>query len=313
MKKNFNHNPFVVGVTVPINGWRFKNPYFVTDKSGNVFDGSPNGAGFHLLDNTIIEDKDVTHIRLAKAPESNLERVPGGWRIARDFDYFGTYYPVYCGEAYGFVWPDETPAGKVMIPVRLYAYRDKRDPFKTIKLIVAQAKLVDYDPSARYPQISDLNEYVNHPAFWMDPETQVMGHADIVSSIYQIARFKNNLVSYKEANELVALLESMGISAIKYIPGFYHHLIHFLRDKKYFTILLKENPDVFNTANVYLKVKPNNNVMIKLINERRGPETNKVDDPDWEHLSRFLLSPLEYIRPLRALMPLLISASEYKA
>lgn len=293
MKKHFNHNPFVFGVTVPFNGSRLKNPYFITDAGGEIHDAMPNGGGW-CIHNGIIEDADVTHVRLSGPKESKVETMTGGWRIARDIDYFGKNYPMYCGQVYGFLYPDEIPEGFIAVPVSLYAHKDKKDPLAVPTVFVAQAKIVKKDPNVKYGSVEDIQQYVNHPAFWMDPKSSVMSNDEIMASIYQLVRFNKTLIhKEKESQRLIKLFEDVGIDELKYVSAFPYHLRLFCANEELYAIMLRDNPAAFNTANIYLKDNAVSNVMSKFINDRRAPLKDKVVSPEWEKLHKFILSPLD--------------------
>jgi hypothetical protein len=314
MKKHFNHNPFVFGMTVPFNGQRFKNPYFITDDSGEIHDAMPNGGGW-CLRSGIIEDANVVYVRLSGTGESKVETMTGGWRIARDIDYFGKDYPMWCGEEYGFLYPDEVPAGHTAVPVSLYAYKDKKDKLAVPTIFVAQAKIVKHkDPTVKYyGAVEDIQQYVNHPAFWLDPNSSVLSNDEIMFSIYQLARFNKTLIhKEKESQRLIKLFEDVGIDELKYVPAFPYHLRLFLANEDLYAAMLRENPVVFNTGNPYLKDNVKTNVMSRFINGGRAPLKNKVDNNDWCTLSDFILSPLEYTNLLFGKKAFTIRRSGYK-
>lgn len=295
MKKNFNHNPFVVGQLVTFNGWRFKNPYLITDKDGNKQEGVPNGGGWHLPDGSIIEDSEVTHIQPIETHETEWYCMPGGWRIARDISMFGKDYPIWCGVEYGFLYPDEVPEGYIAVPVSLYAYKDEKDPLAVPIIFVAQAKIVRNDSNVKYGSVEDIQQYVNHSAFWMDPNSSVMANDEIIFSIYQLAHFNKTLIhKEKESQRLIKLFDDVGIDELKYIPAFAYHLRLFCANEEQYAVMLRDNPAIFNTANVYLKDNAKTNVMAKFINDTRAPLKNKVDNTGWNILSDIILSPLEY-------------------
>lgn len=296
MKKNFNHNPFVVGVSVPFNGCRFKNPYLITDKDGNKYEGVPNGGGWHVSNGSIIEDSEVKHIQPIEAHDAKWHCMPGGWRVARDIDMFGKNYPMWCGEEHGFLYPDEIPEGHTAIPVSLYAYKDKKDKLAVPTIFVAQAKIIKVEnPSVRYGTVEDIQQYVNHPAFWMDPNSSVLSNDEIMFSIYQLVRFNKELVhKERDAKELIKLFEDLGIDELKYVPAFSCHLRHFVADKRFYADMLRNIPETFNTANTYLKDNAKSNLLSSYINSKRAPLRSKVEGPDWNILSDVILSPLEY-------------------
>lgn len=300
MKKNFNHNPFVFGITVPFNGYYLKDPYFVTDKEGNIQDGTANGGGWHVLGNRIIENADVTHLRFAGDKESDWVRMSGGLRSTRNIEYFGKHYPTWCGNEYGFLYLDEIPEGYTAVPVKLFAYKNKKDPLAVPTIFVAQAKIVKNEPDVKYGSVEDIQQYVNHSAFWMDPNSSVLSSGEIMASIYQLARFNKTLIhKEKESQRLIKLFEDVGIDELKYVSAFPYHLRHFCSNEERYSLTLRDNPVVFNTANIYLKDNAVSNVMWRFINDKRGPLTNKVDEPYWDELSKFILSPLDNYGPYK--------------
>ena len=291
MKKYFNHNPFVVGETVPLNGWRFKNPYLITDKGGNKQEGVPNGGGWHLPGGSIIEDSEVTHIQPIEAHEAKWHCMPGGWRVARDIRMFGKNYPIWCGKEYGFLYPDEIPAGKVVVPVRMFAYRKKYTT--EITLFVAQGKIVDFDKSTDYAIPANITPYLDHPAFWMDPNAEIMCSEEIILSMHHIECFKRTLITNEnDSKSLIKIFDDINIDAVSYVPNFSRHLKMYKENK----VCIKTYPDVlrerFTTANVYLKDNAKTNEMSSFYNRRRSPEVNKVDSPDWDMFSKALIDPL---------------------
>lgn len=287
MKKNFNHNPFVVGETVSFNGWRFKNPYIIKTKSGEHSEGVPNGGGWHLPNGSIIEDDEVTHVQPLEAHQPVFHCMPGGWRVARDIGMFGKNYPIWCGAEYGFLYPDEIPVGKVVVPVRMFAYRKKYTT--EITLFVAQGKIVDFDKSADYATPGNITPYLDHPAFWMDPNAEVMCSEEIIISMYQIQRFKKALITDKKNSKaLIAIFEDANIDAVSYVHGFPRYLKQYKEHLKVYPFYIREN---FVTSNIYLKDNAKTNEMSSFYNIRRSPEVNKVDGPNWDMFSKLLIDP----------------------
>lgn len=294
MKPRFNHNPFVYGINVPFMFKYLKDPYFITDKEGNTHDGMANGGGWHTTDNRIIENADVTHLRFAGDRETKWGRLGGGLRTARNIDYFGKNYPVYCGVEYGFVWPDELPEDKKIVPVRMFAHRYKRGEDKTITLFVAQGKIVDAkdEPAQDIGGIETLvKKYSEQPGFWIDPEGEIMSTNEIKSSIYQMTWF-NEIVNAEEysadAKQFIKILNEIGSPEWEYIPGFKRQLQNFISLKNMFNVNNELIRSHFVTSSIYKKVK---NAMFRVINEQRGPEENKVDSEDWELFYKFIMNP----------------------
>lgn len=304
MKQRFNHSPFVYDVAVPFTGLRLKDPYYITCKDGTKIDAYPNGGGWSIAGGRIVEDEEVTHIALCIPGESKWETMTGGWRIDRDIDYFGTTYPMWCGTEYGFLYPDEVPEGYITIPVELYAYRDRKNPEAQTKLFVAQAKILKEEDGDNNATLDKIREYVQHPAFWLDPNTSVMSSAEIQGSIYGIARFLRNLREHKaRALELVALFEECGISQVAYVPGFWAHLRRFHPDDPFSRAeheVLRADPTRFVTHNSCLKPSAREERLKNFINSTRGPLPNRVDRAEWNHLRDFVHSPLDYHNCLRA-------------
>jgi len=292
MKKRFNHSPFVVGETVSFNGKRLKNPYVIKTTSGTMMEASPNGGGWCLLNNTIAEDDEVVTVKLAGPTDTILERMTGGWRIARDIDYFGKEYPMWCGKEFGFLYPDEVPEGYIAIPVRVYAYRDKKNPETPVTLFVAQAKLVKTSAVDNDSTLEIIRKYSELPGFWTDPNSSVMSHDEIYSSVIQLSWFLDQRRLHPvQFPELIALLESHGIGPVDYVAGFEYHLRSFKRDQAGYVHSLGENPKGFETMNPARSSSSSSDRYIRIVNQSRGPLTNEVDRENWRQLRDVLLLP----------------------
>ena len=175
---HFNHNPFVTEVWVERQGWRFKDPYMVRLKDGTEIEGYPNGGGFSLSNNRIVEDDEVTHLKLLQHPEFR-RAFDGARKLVRQFEFFGTRYPVWVNDR--FVKLEDLPAGYRFEPLEVYAYRDKE---KNIKVLISKANIVEEHSGA--PRLTDILEYVKDPHFWWDDESQILNHDDVVRAIHYV-------------------------------------------------------------------------------------------------------------------------------
>lgn len=172
---HFNHNPFVTEVWVERHGWRFKDPYLVRLKDGTEIEGYPNGGGFSLSDNRIVEDDEVTHLKLLQNPGFR-RAFDGARKLVRQFEFFGTRYPVWVNDR--FVKQEDLPEGYRFEPLEVYAYRDKEN---NVKVIISKANIVEEHSGA--PRLTDILEYTKDPHFWWDEGSQILNHADIQQAI----------------------------------------------------------------------------------------------------------------------------------
>lgn len=175
---HFNHSPFITDVWVERSGWRTKNAYQIRLKSGVEMEAFPNGGGWSLVNNQIVEDEEVTHIKLLNTPFFR-RGYTGARKIARDCEYFGTRYPAWVRGH--FVKLEDIPEGYRFTPLEVFAYRNSESQ---IKLMIAKAEIVEEDSKAIH--INDIYEYTKDSDFWWDDSTNVLSHDDICRSIYYI-------------------------------------------------------------------------------------------------------------------------------
>lgn len=175
---HFNHSPFVTDVWVVRDGWRTKNAYQVRLKSGVEMEAFPNGGGWSLVNNQIVEDEEITHIKLLNTPFFR-RGYTGARKIARDCEYFGTRYPAWVRGH--FVKLEDIPEGYRFTPLEVFAYRNSESQ---IKLMIAKAEIVEEGSTAIH--IDNVYEYAKDPDFWWDDKTDVLNHDDICRSIYYI-------------------------------------------------------------------------------------------------------------------------------
>lgn len=192
-KLKFNHSPFIFNVWVPLNGWRFKDPYYIRLKDGRELLAFPNGASWSDMSDNRYEDSEVTHIKLAE--DGSMRRAfTGGWRIARNIEYFGKDYPIYLTGYEGELWMDfkagfcdpSTITDEFKIhPTRMYAYRSKNDPEKKVYLIASEGVLVD--KSAPNPPFDTVLNYIDNPDFWPTyDDCRVISNAEILNQVNAI-------------------------------------------------------------------------------------------------------------------------------
>lgn len=214
MKLRFNHSPFITRVRVPFNGKRFKNKYSIVDKAGQFYFANPNGGAWNTHTNENIEDADVATVCAMNDSDKKYNGFTGGRRIARDIDYFGKTYPVYCDGK--FVYQDELPDNEVIIPIYCYAYRSKND-LSRMWILPAVGKIVPADTNV-LPTLADLEKYTKEPdIFWTIQKTEVLSPSEVI----------NCLISYKEYlafqkkepewfNEAIELCKSLNILPHQY-------------------------------------------------------------------------------------------------
>lgn len=192
---HFNHNPFVTEVWVERQGWRFKDPYLVRLKDGTEIEGYPNGGGFSLSDNRIVEDEEVTHLKLLQNPDFR-RAFNGARKLVRQFEFFGTRYPAWVDNR--FVKLEDLPEGYRFEPVEVYAYRDKE---KNVKVLISKANIVEEHSGA--PRLTDILEYANDPHFWWDEDSQILNHDDIQRAIRHVYLAREHYkVNFEEAKWL---------------------------------------------------------------------------------------------------------------
>lgn len=192
---HFNHNPFVTEVWVERHGWRFKDPYLVRLKDGTEIEGYPNGGGFSLSNNRIVEDDEVTHLKLLQNPEFR-RAFNGARKLVRQFEFFGTRYPVWVQDR--FVKLEDLPEGYRFEPTEVYAYRDKE---KNVKVMISKANIVEEHSGT--PRLTDILEYAKDPHFWWDEESQILNHDDVMRGIHHVHRAREHYAEdFEEAKWL---------------------------------------------------------------------------------------------------------------
>lgn len=200
-KLKFNHSPFIFNVWVPFNGWRFKDPYYIRLQDGRELLAFPNGASWSDKFDNRYEDEEVTHIKLAE--DGSMRRAfTGGWRVARNLDYFGVEYPIYCdGE---FIDPNELAEDKKIIPIIVFGHRKKYADDK-LYLLVTTGEVVDInDPR---PGIDSLSQYTQDTKyFWCGEDTEILSPFEVMSAIKRYNRYPvlvNDKVFYEKASNLL--------------------------------------------------------------------------------------------------------------
>lgn len=208
----FNHSPFVTDVWVERTGWRLKDPYQVRLKSGVELEAFPNGGGWSLVNNQIVEDEEVTHIKLLNDPMFRRNWT-GGRKIKRACEYFGTRFPVWV-RGY-FIKPEDVPETHRFTPTEVFGYRNSDGK---VIIMIAKAEIVPNE--SEDISLDDILQYVDDPLFWWDNETDVMSHNDICSAIHYInSKRKHHLEDPEEAIWLDEFFE-------KYMMDYKPHAHH---------------------------------------------------------------------------------------
>lgn len=266
-KRRFNHSPFISNVTVPFNGWRFKTEYVITDKTGLVVRGIPNGGAWCCANGIWIEDEDVVKVQTIADVDTTRFSFTGGWRVARDIDFFGKSYPIYCaGE---FIYPDELPEDKKIIPIIVYGYRNKRSPEK-MWLLTAVGEVVDVnDPRSG---IDTLGQYAQDPEhFWSVEDSEVMSPYEVMSTIKKYNQYLLLREDKEWFDKASALLEEISIEKYQWVESMV--LLPKLGDFDDVSKKLKETtgPDFKGRLGHIAKHNLNNDKRKSLLNEGRGP------------------------------------------
>lgn len=196
MAYKFTHSPFVFDVWVPFNGHRFKNTYVIRTKDGREVEAFPNGGAWGLPDNSWVEDSEVLEIKLLSNPTGrNFHK--GARRLKRDIEYFGTRYPVWCGDT--FVWEDELPPGFRITPTEVYATLIGEGVDERIKFMVARGVVVP--ETSNHPRLSDIESYALDPLFWWDNQTKIFSHSDICHAIHYVHLHRKCIAEDIQATE----------------------------------------------------------------------------------------------------------------
>lgn len=264
MNKHFNHSPFVHSVWVPFNGQRFKVPYLIRTKSGEEMLGIPNGDAWYA-NNTWIEDKEITHIQSLPDGGRPCRVMSGSQRIERDIQYFGLDYPVYCGEKHGFVWEDELPEGKVLLPIRVYAFRNIYHPQKKVWLHVAQAYIVDEDlvPFS----LDSIRTCLQEDYFWTATDINVMNTDDIVQGMF-IHHIYTKMMEKKleTVKVIVDYIRSCGELSYQHVEMMHSYIEQYEKD-----------PEHFDLSSLSIEIPPLSEQARRFLRLRRGPEAPVID------------------------------------
>ncbi|AEV89606.1 hypothetical protein OBP_169 [Pseudomonas phage OBP] len=298
-KQIWNHSPFVHSEWVEFTGLRFKNPYMLRLKDGRELPGYPNAGAWAVEYNAWIEDSEVTHIMPLPDNYPGLGRqMPGGFRIARDIEYFGKRYPVWCGTKDGFVRENQIPKGKEILPIRIMAYRDKKDTTKKVHLFVTQGLLVDIHPSN--VSLESMQKYTEVPGFWPDDDVQVLSCDELVHCINNAAVYKQLESTEPLVPEITKYLrEVIGLTPQRYLPLFGFVVTQWKKDKEDFCrqlemgmIVQDKVKDRMEQWRILEKPKLTKTARAKLINLSRGPEVDKTFTIEMLEISNFLKNPL---------------------
>lgn len=289
--KRINYSPFVHSQWVEFNGYRFKNPHMVRLKDGTESPMFPNGGAWSGDGHEWIDDSEVTHIMALPDYYPNLGRqMPGGWRISRDILHRGTKFPVWCGPEYGFIYEDQLPEGKEILPVQIQAHRFKGDNTR-ITLFVTQGLVVDISPYN--PKLEDFKKYTEVPGFWYDPDIEVLSNDELVHSIhwaYDYLRLK------EQDPETVAELEKylrevVGQKPNKYLPLFGFALKQWKTNKDEFCRQMETYEAHTAKLKSISKNTLTNAARIRMLNDLRGPKPDMTFDINMLKVSNFLKNP----------------------
>lgn len=296
-KNRFNHSPFVYGVWVEYNGWRFKNPYLIRTKDGKELMGVPNGGAWATEYDSWVEDADVTHIQVLKDNDPRAPRrgFSGGWRLARDIDYFGSRYPIWCGDEHGFVWPSELKPGQSIIPVSVVAHRNKKAPGK-ITLIVTKGIIT----AAKSDHgLGWAVQAIKYPGFWLDGDSEIMNNQEVIHGLHQVAKYEK---LYYENPGLVAeynnLLKSQGVPVHQQLYGFADFVNKYSNDRENFIRQFELHypfADRLNPIESRFSRKKTaaEEKRVVMLNGLRGPLDTTVYSADMLSLSNFFANPTE--------------------
>ena len=146
-----NYNTFVTGVWIPYNGWRVKSLHDVKLRDGTIVPQLRPNAGSWYGSKFDIKDDDVIAIRVVPDEERGRYEYTGDLRIERDIHYFGHSIPVWLEDEKRFIYPDEVPDGKFIIPLQQALWKrcftkegDEEESWEVIVLTVT-GQLTDID------------------------------------------------------------------------------------------------------------------------------------------------------------------------
>lgn len=307
MNKYFNHSPFVCNVWVPFNGHRFKNPYMIRTKEGKEMLAIPNGGAWCNEQSQWIEEADVTHIKALPDGEGPRRSMSGGWRVARDIEYFGPHFPVWCGEKDGFVWEDELSEGKQILPVRIQAYRNKRSEEKKIILFITEGLVVDKDESI--PTLESLQRYVDIPGFWIEEDVEFLSHNETIMSIHWAARFLDITARDSRAQEMIKFLAEVGMTPNKYLPLFGWYLTRWNNDEEALRRQIKQRMENDKSVGGHWGSAQTADESLSesdkqvIHNALRGPKNAQMLTLDILEASNFMKNPLIHPQTVHAFQP----------
>lgn len=302
MNKHFNHSPFVHSVWVPFIGQRFKNPYTIRTKSGEELIAMPNGIGWQGPNQRSIEDSDIVEIKALPDGVGPKPNCVGGYRIARDIEYFGPNFPVWCGRKDGFIYESEVPEGKQILPIRVMGYRSKKSEDKTVRVYITQGMLVEQNDTN--PTIEVIQKYANIPGFWLDDEVEIIPHDEVVTSTYWVAKYLDAVAKNPAAYEAIFFLKD----ELKLPPNQYVHMFDYVMD-----MWNKDSEDFCRQMRQMHSADKKNEIRWKhyfavkkifkqnLRNVLAAPEHDRTFDIDILNLSNFLKNPL--VKPKQLEIP----------
>lgn len=146
-----NYNTFVTGVWIPYNGWRVKSLHDIKLHDGTVLTQMRPNADAWSGSGGYVKDDQVLSIRVVPDEERGKYEYAGKSRIERDIRYFGHSIPVWLEDEKRFLYPDEVPGGKFILPLQQALWKkcctkeeDKEESWEVIVLTVT-GQLSDID------------------------------------------------------------------------------------------------------------------------------------------------------------------------
>lgn len=296
-RSRINYSPFVHSQWVEFNGYRFKNPHMVRFKDGTELIAFPNGAAWGDDSNAWHEDAEITHIMALPDNVPGVGRqMHGGFRIARDIFHRGRKYPIWCGKEYGFIYEDQLPEGKQILPVHIQAYRSKGIGQVTT-LFVTQGVVVDAEKTV--PVITDFKKYTQVPGFWYDENAEIMSENELVHAINWTAHYLKIKESNPVAVEVEAYLrEVVGLRPQQYLSLFGFAVKQWETNREDFCRQMETKPDekqerrwqiFLENEKGYTLTKRSKEIMT---NALRGPRPDETFTVTMLEISNFLKNPL---------------------
>lgn len=99
----------------------------------------------------VVKDEDVVAIRVVPDEERGKYEYTGYSRIERDLRYFGHVVPVWLKDEERFIYPDELPEGKFILPLATALWKkcctkegDKEESWEIVTIVVT-GQLSDMD------------------------------------------------------------------------------------------------------------------------------------------------------------------------